>query len=155
MAFIRNNRFFIPLAGALLIGVLFAFLYQRQVPAEGYGDGVLVGAQTSIAVSIAETMAEREQGLSGTDTLPEGAGKLFIFDDSALYGFWMKDMRYGIDIIWLDDSMTIVGITPNLQPETYPEVFFPPSAIRFVLEVPAGFSTAHALTVGQTFTLVK
>ena len=158
MAFIRNNRFFILLGIALLsLGVLFLLLSQSagRTIVPGFADGTLVIGSTSIAVSIADSDLERVQGLSHTEALPEGAGKLFVFERPGLYGFWMKDMRYSIDIIWLDEEMNIVTIKESVAPESYPETFYPSTESLFVLEVPAGFSTAHGVRVGQTFTLEK
>ncbi len=158
MAFIQNNRFFIPLGIALLVlGVLFLFL-GRTTPAlevPGFTDGVLSSGNTRIAVSIADSDPERVAGLSNTDALPEGAGKLFVFETSGMYGFWMKDMRYPIDIIWFDESMAVVSIAHAVTPESYPETFYPSAPASFVLEVPAGFSTVQGIAVGQSFTLLK
>ena len=141
----------------LLLGVLFLFLGRgtKPLPVPGFTDGTLVSSSTSIAVSIAGTDLERVQGLSHTEALPEGAGKLFIFDTIGLYGFWMKDMRYSIDIIWLDEEMTVVTIKEGVVPESYPETFYPSTESKYVLEVPAGFSTENGIAVGQSFTLVK
>jgi len=157
----RNNRFFIHLGLALLLlGVLFLCFYTRERLPEtlipvGYADGMLVSGTTQIAVSIADTTTEREQGLSGTAELPTGAGKLFVFEQPGTYGFWMKDMNYSIDIIWLDEYINIISITEYVSPETYPEVFYPNSPIVYALEVPAGFSTAKGLKRGQSFTFQK
>ncbi|MFZ4499921.1 MAG: DUF192 domain-containing protein [Minisyncoccia bacterium] len=158
MAFIQNNRFFILLGMALLLlGVLFLFLGRgtKPLPVPGFTDAVLRSGSTRIAVSIADTDLERVQGLSHTEALPEGTGKLFIFDTIGLYGFWMKDMRYSIDIIWLDEEMTVVTIKESIDPESYPETFYPTALSKYVLEVPAGFSTEKGIAVGQSFTLLK
>lgn len=152
MAFIRNNRFFILLAGALLIGVLFAFLERHDVSrTPGFADGVLVSGDTRIAISVADTPATREQGLSGTGALPEDTGKLFVFDDMGMYGFWMKDMAYALDIVWLDGTLTVVDITKDIRPDTYPTVFYPKRDILYALEVPAGFTDAASIGIGQMF----
>jgi len=161
MIFVQNNRFFYTTIGLalLLLGVLFLCLYKEKtvphVAISGFTDGTLVSDNISIAVSIADTVIKREQGLSGTSMLPENAGKLFIFENEGMYGFWMKDMNYSIDIIWIDSQMKVVGIAPSVAPESYPEVIYPPSTVQYVLEVPSGFSTEKGVEVGQTFTLKK
>lgn len=158
MAFIQNNRFFILLGIALLLlGVLFLFLGRgtKPLPVPGFTDAVFISGSTRIAVSIADSDTERVQGLSHTEALPEGAGKLFVFERPGLYGFWMKDMRYSIDIIWLDEKMTVVTIKESATPESYPETFYPNAESKYVLEVPAGFSTENDIVVGQSFTLQK
>ncbi|HEY0979871.1 MAG TPA: DUF192 domain-containing protein [Candidatus Paceibacterota bacterium] len=157
MAFIQNNRFFILLGIALLsLGVLFLLLGQgTRTIVPGFTDGTLVSGSTRIAVSIADSESERVQGLSNTDPLPKGVGKFFIFDTPEMHGFWMKDMRYAIDIIWLDAQMRVVSIKTGAAPESYPETFYPSAESLYVLEVPSGFSTAKSIEVGQTFTLLK
>ncbi len=132
--------------GASLGGLLLLHFKQHAV-------GVLRSDSLSIPVTIASTDATRQQGLSDTTSLPKDNGMLFVFQNPGIYGFWMKDMNYALDFIWLNAKMQIVTITPNVAASTYPQVFYPSQPVQYVVEVNAGFSTAHNLTVGQTFTL--
>ena len=91
----------------------------------------------TIAVTLAETDATREQGLSGTASLAPDTGMFFIFQKADNYGFWMKDMAYPIDIVWLDADFRIVHIVENLAPATYPAVFYPNTSAMYVLELHA------------------
>ena len=102
-----------------------------------------------IQIEIADTDAKRIQGLSNRESLPTDTGLLFIFPTPTTPSFWMKDMHFPIDIIWLDANWKIIGIEKNLTPETYPKLFFPPSPIKYVLEVNAGFSTKNNLKTGD------
>lgn len=136
--------------GALL--VLFLRFWDRPRPEEGMYTEVSIG-KVSIPVTIADTEALRTQGLSNTAFLTEGTGKLFIFDEVGMYGFWMKDMRYAIDIIWIDENRTIVGVLDTITPDTYPTVFYPPVPVRYVLEVPAGFSKQYGIAEKQLLRL--
>ena len=104
---------------------------------------------TIIKVEIADTEMEQAQGLSGRESLPTNMGLLFIFEKSGKYGFWMKDMRFPIDIAWLDSDYKIVYIETSLSPATYPKVFYPQTEARYVLEVNAGFLASHNLVVGE------
>ncbi|HSE56525.1 MAG TPA: DUF192 domain-containing protein [Candidatus Paceibacterota bacterium] len=112
------------------------------------GPRVTIG-DTTITVTVADTEAVRQQGLSGKESLAQDEGMLFFFDTPGKYGFWMKDMHFPIDIIWIDAGWQIVDVTHTLTPETYPKVFFPQASVQYVLEVPAGFSTQHKLLIGQ------
>ena len=96
-------------------------------------------------MEIANTDAERTQGLSGRASLPAGTGLLFVFESPGKYGFWMKDMNFPIDIVWLGDGMLPVGIEKNVSPDSYPQVFYPPVPVRYVLEVNAGESSVLEL----------
>lgn len=113
-----------------MLGGIFYFHTEKQAPAPaGY----------SLAhIDIADSSSEREQGLSGHAPIDDEYGMLFVFPTKGEYAFWMKDMRFAIDIVWLADDGTILGVTKNLTPETYPETFGPPTAVRYALEVAAG-----------------
>jgi len=101
-----------------------------------------------LTVDIAATPAERQQGLSGRDSLGAGRGMLFVFDDSGPWGFWMKDMRFSIDIIWVDADGRVVTVAPSVSPQSYPSVYTPTSPARYVLEVPAGFAKQNTIVAG-------
>lgn len=74
---------------------------------------------------------------------------LFVYQDDVKPTFWMKGMRFPIDIIWLDKNLTIVGFEKDVIPSTFPETFSPPETIRYVLEVNAGFVDKHQLKIGD------
>lgn len=105
-----------------------------------------------LQASIADTESEREQGLSGTAYLPTGIVKLFVFENAAPWAFWMKDMQYPIDIIWLDETKTVIHIAPNLTPESYPQSFAPTSPARYVIETQSGFTQINHITIGTKAT---
>ena len=103
----------------------------------------------SIEVEVAGTPETRAKGLSDRKMLPKGTGMLFIFDAPAQYGFWMKDMNFAIDIIWISESSQVIGITEELAPETFPEIFYPPGRVMYVLELSAGASRNFGIDIGQ------
>lgn len=101
-------------------------------------------------VGIADTQEERHQGLSGREGLNDNGGLLFIFDKSERHGIVMRDMKFAIDIIWLDESYKVVGLTENAQPDSYPQtVYYPDSGARYVLEMPAGTIAQENIMQGQ------
>lgn len=122
-----------------------AFVQERFTP----HTKVIVIGNTAITVEVADTYEKRAQGLSGRKQLKEKTGMFFVFDEPQKYGFWMKDMNFAIDIIWFDEYGEIIHILSDVQPETYPETFSPPSAALFVLEVPAGFAKERDMKVGD------
>jgi hypothetical protein len=103
----------------------------------------------SLLGSIADTDVERALGLSNTKEIPIGVAKVFIFDTSAKWSFWMKDMNYPIDIFWLDENGQVVHVVENAAPDTYPETsFVPPVPARYVIETKAGFAKENSIGVG-------
>lgn len=106
---------------------------------------------TIIEVETLTTPAQLQKGLSGRASLPLGSGMLFVFDHDDLWGIWMKDMRFSIDIIWADKDGTVVHVEKEVSPETYPRVFLPPAFSRYVLEVPAGFADDEGIAISDAF----
>jgi uncharacterized membrane protein (UPF0127 family) len=102
-----------------------------------------------IAVAIADTPALQELGLGNRNNLPDGEGMLFIFNADKEYAFWMKDMRFPIDMLWISAAGNIVYMAQNVSPSTYPEDFVPTSPARYVLELPAGYAQTHGFKVGD------
>ena len=113
---------------------------------------ITIGKNVIIA-ELATTNKQKNDGLSGRKGLEEGTGMLFEFDTPSIEGFWMKDMLFSLDIIWADSSGIIVTIFQNLSPATYPNVFKPTVAARYVLELPAGYAAAHSIAVGDKIVL--
>ncbi len=104
----------------------------------------------TMQASIADTDAERAQGLSGTPYIPAGLAKVFVFDSAQQWSFWMKDMNYPIDIFWLDESGRVIHIVENASPDTYPQIsFVPPVPAKYVIETKAGFATENTIRVGD------
>lgn len=107
----------------------------------------------AVQVEIADTDAERARGLSGHAPLGDLAGMLFIFPEEGLYSFWMRDMTFPIDILWLDAAGAVVHIEENVSPHTYPTAFTSGSPARYVLEVRAGFADQHDIEIGEVANL--
>lgn len=104
------------------------------------------------SVEIASTDASRAKGLSGRDGLKPNMGMLFLFGAPGYDCFWMKDMKFDIDILWFDENQTLIHMQANASQATYPTSFCPQSAASYVLEVPAGTVNQLGLQLGDRFT---
>lgn len=111
-----------------------------------------------VIVDIADTPATREQGLSGRPNLDGDVGMVFIFPQSEILTFWMKDMNFALDIIWLNDGK-VVGISENVPPpgqtNGVPKIVSSGVNANQVLEVNAGFAQQHDIKIGDTMTIQK
>ncbi|HVS79909.1 MAG TPA: DUF192 domain-containing protein, partial [Candidatus Paceibacterota bacterium] len=87
--------------------------------------------------------------LSDRASLAADAGLLFIFPQPDYIGIWMKDMNFPIDVIWLDSTMKVIYIVPNMTPESYPKVYTPTSPAAYVLEVNAGVAARENIKIGD------
>jgi len=106
-------------------------------------------AGQELRVSVVATPEDRAKGLGGRTGLASDEGMLFAFESDAKYRFWMKDMLFTIDIVWISDTGEVVDIRKNVSPATYPEVFTPIAPARYVLELPAGFAEAYSVRTGD------
>ncbi len=134
--------------GAVILATAFwlHFFQNDQARAE-----VRIGGK-SISADVAQTPSSRERGLSGRKNLPEGSGMLFVFGARGRYSFWMKDMFFPIDIVWIGGN-SIVDIAPDVPPPAQGaelRVYEPRESADFVLEVPAGMAMKSGWKIGDT-----
>lgn len=148
-----NKMTIILIAAGVVIILGIASLFLNPFHAEMKKQSVSIG-NTTFKVEVADTMMSRAKGLSGRDGLDAGKGMLFLFDSAGMQGFWMKDMKFPIDIIWINGDR-VIGFAENLQPESKKTIFsltvyYPPSAVDKVLEVNAGAVNASGFQAGDT-----
>lgn len=104
-----------------------------------------------IEVDVATTTAAVRRGLSGRLRLEEDRGMLFIFPVADIYRFWMPDMHFPLDIIWIHDG-EVVDISRNVSNDFDPEnlrFYSPHTKSERVLEVNAGFAEKHGIEIGN------
>lgn len=119
----------------------------------GFAD-VTIGS-LSVNAKIASSASERKKGLGGLESLPLSEGMLFAFESRGTYPFWMKGVKFAIDIIWLDENKRIVDIAANVAQEPGRDddeltLYRPGGEALYVLEVNAGLSQLHGLQIGDT-----
>jgi hypothetical protein len=102
-----------------------------------------------LQVEVADTPDEQSKGLSGRANLAENEGLLFVYEQPARPSFWMKEMNFPIDIIWISSDKKIAEVTAKVSPDTYPQSFRPQKEIRYVLEVSAGTAERYGWLAGD------
>jgi uncharacterized membrane protein (UPF0127 family) len=120
--------------------------------ASGYAEVKVTLNGIELIADLAATNEQMAQGLSVKDALAENEAMLFVFDTAQDHSFWMKNMKFPIDIIWLDSNRTIVHIEHNLQPCNL-DVLCPKykpdnNSALYVLETVAGFAEKHDIVEG-------
>lgn len=99
---------------------------------------VTIGAQT-FDIVLAANLKQRERGLSGRETLEADSGMWFVFPAAGKHGFWMKDMTFPIDLIWVGPDRKVLGSTTLLPCAAMPcPIHLPPAPVAYVLEINAG-----------------
>ncbi len=140
-------------ATLILIGSLLAACDGSRARAREDGtepEGWVTIRGRRVAVELAITPAEQQLGLGQRDALARDTGMLFLYEKAGFYRYWMKDMRFDIDIVWIRDDR-IVDIShrvPHVTGGTGPTVS-PMELTDTVLEVPAGYAIAQGWQIGQ------
>ena len=96
------------------------------------------------------------RGLSGREKLTKGTGMLFVFDEIKKHSMWMPDMKFPLDVIWLDESLSVVHISYGLQPcedrrscPSTDSVY----ACKYAIEVNAGEAAIYGFMNGTQLTV--
>jgi uncharacterized membrane protein (UPF0127 family) len=123
---------------------LLALACGRAEPSVPDAQGAQPRARVTIGVhvidaEVADTPARQQRGLSGRPALPAGQGMLFVYDEPDLRGFWMPDMRFAIDIVWIRAGriVHVESDVPHVVSGPLP-VYRPAETADRVLEVAAG-----------------
>ncbi len=142
----------------LVLPVIGIFMYADQKNIElselfSVGTPVLHIGDIPMRVEIADTPVAREKGLSDRKKLDSVNGLLFVFDTTDYHGIWMKDMQFPIDILWISEDLTVIGIEEGVSPDTFPTTFRPPQPVRYVLETNVHYADTFGIGVGQKVVL--
>ncbi len=122
-----------------------------------YNVGRVIFDNVWVNSEIVDTPEERERGLMFHRKLTEKESMLFIFDSEGIYKFWMQNVFFPIDIIWIDSSLSIVYIKKNAPPCTRKRcpTYTPPVNAKYVLEVMANFTEKYNIKVGDHVKIMR
>lgn len=122
-------------------------LFDQYGYRQTYRTSISLGSGVVSARIVSDSISQAK-GLSGTEKLDENEGMLFAFSEPDKYGFWMKDMKYPIDIIWMNEKKEVFHVEACVPIESYPKVLSPDEPARYVLEVPCGWSEKNSIQEG-------
>ena len=105
-------------------------------------------SRRSFRVEIAETAAQRAQGLMWRKDLPMGTGMLFDFKITSPVIMWMKNTYIPLDIFFITHRGVILNIVQDAIPHSTKHI---PSVgpVRAVLELPGGTAKKFDIRVGD------
>ncbi len=167
--FLKNNtyaRIFIGVGTVIvLVGLLFVFyVFQatevvapeaeirvEEVDTQGVLDPkVVVGGKAAFHVTIADEPHEKARGLSFVESMEEYEGMMFFFQEYGYYPFWMKDMRFDLDFIWIRDN-AVVDLTTHASSasDRQMDLYASLEPVNIVLEVRAGLIEKYGIQVGD------
>lgn len=149
MSLLKNALFKKSVLAVFLIilsGFLVFFIFNRE---QSKSLRKLEINDITISVEIAANQEQKTKGLSERNHLPAEQGMLFVYNESQIIRIWMKDMRFAIDIIWIDENSKIIHIENDVQPDSFPKIFSSQEPARYVLEVNAGFAEKNNIKIGD------
>ncbi len=118
------------------------------------GGKYLVIGDAKLKIILADKEDKRILGLSGKDSLEKNQGMLFMFEKEDRHGIWMKDMKFSIDIIWLDSKFQVIDFISDVSPNSYPNVFKPKKNAKYILEVNSGFIKTNGIKIDDQATFL-
>lgn len=155
----------------IIVFASFYFLYNKyynteikSIDAQGkiyvtscgeYKNGEVLVDNKTLSVHIADNDCKRVLGLSNSLPLGDNDGMFFVFENMGNYPFWMKDMNFPIDIVWINDNFNIVGIEGDVLPSTYPSVYGGEYFAKYVLEIPGLYCEKNNIKVGDKIIFLK
>lgn len=145
----NKQRVFILVLIILAFFLISLIFFKRTAFAPYTNNSVAYLKNPAITLDVARTEAARTKGLGGRVQMADNRGMLFIFDTEDTQCFWMKDMHFPLDIIWLDKNKKIQYIQEAAMPNSYPRQFCPSVPAMYVIEVNAGTVKENGLKVGK------
>ncbi|HEV2339528.1 MAG TPA: DUF192 domain-containing protein [Patescibacteria group bacterium] len=132
----------------LIITLTTLFIKEQMQSAPSY---VIIN-HSQFHVTLAATEAEREQGLSKKPKMAKADGMLFLFPHPGYYAFWMKDMVFSLDMVFIRNNIivTIIRHIPVPKNQANLPIYHPAKPADMVLEINAG--SANNMKIGDTVT---
>lgn len=105
-----------------------------------------------LEVEAVSSKQDQAVGLSKYQSYSDNKAMLFDFGTPKTACMWMKNMKFSIDIVWVNGQNKITKIEKNVTPGTYPQTFCADNT-SYVLELNSGAATKAGLSVGQRLSL--
>lgn len=135
------------IAGTVFSLVAVYFLSIRRTFSGDKAEKIKINKEHIFNVERASGKEKREKGLAGRKSICGACGMLFEFKDSGRHAFWMKGMRFNLDILWISNG-EIVYIAKNV-PYDSQETITPQIESDKVLEINAGIADKLGVKVGD------
>ncbi|MBI2036305.1 DUF192 domain-containing protein [Candidatus Microgenomates bacterium] len=142
------------LAYSLLIILIIIIAFIKVIASNKPKQTTVTIRNQTFLLEVADNDNRRAKGLSKRDSINNQEGMLFIFDTAGFYSFWMKEMKFPIDILFIKDNkiVTIYQSVPNPKNGTALTdlpLYKPREAANYVLEINAGLSQKYGFEEGD------
>ncbi len=130
-----------------LLGLLLVVMSGCVPEFEGDNATVRVG-QAVVQAEVVRETADQARGLAGRESLAVGRGMLFVYREPTVAEFWMRGMKFPIDLVWINDGV-VIGTEESMEVDGGQRRYPSPGAIDMVLEVPSGWIAFNGIAVGS------
>jgi uncharacterized membrane protein (UPF0127 family) len=115
---------------------------------------VTVGA-VEFDVELAVTPAKRSTGLGNRAPLAPNEGMFFVFPEPARETFWMKDVSYPLDFVWISPEREVIEVTASVPPDDGSDLplYMAEQEVQYVLEIGGGRAEELGIIVGGVVTV--
>lgn len=147
----------VRVAAAVLVAILAMRGPVRSAAAPAWATAVVPSGH-EYALEVAADEASRQRGYMFRDRVGPREGMLFVFDASGRHGFWMKNCRVELDIVWLDEALRVIHMEHALKPCSEGRrcpVWEPLRPARYVLEFAAGTAREEGLRLGDPIVILS
>lgn len=147
----QTVKIILVIVALLGLAAIWRRYWPGPVPAQDAGRRTVKIGDSRLMVEVVETLPAQRQGLSNRDNLPANGGMLFVYRGKNIRNFWMKDMRFPLDVLWLAAGR-VVGLQENIPPPApgaEPLRFQSPAPADAVLEVNGGWIRKHGIKIGE------
>jgi len=110
--------------------------------------------ESNYELYVVDTFKDMQKGLARFDRIEKDQGMLFIFETPGRYSFFMKDMKFDIDIIFLNETAKVISIFENVKKDSYRtpndyESYKPNEPAKYVIELNAGEIMKNRIKIGD------
>lgn len=140
-------KILVGVVAAAIIGILANYIFSEVFSVQGNVIKRVYIRDVPVKAEVVKTETRIEQGLAGRSNLPNGRGMLFEMPDNDTQRFWMKGMRFAIDIIWIENGR-VIGCEKNISPNDS-RIFVSPGDAGYILEVSEGFCDQNKVMVND------
>ena len=148
------KRLFLFITAIVILSAFIGFHFMQKVNSPAYQEPSITIRNHTFTIEIADTNEAQAKGLSYRTSLNQDTGMLFVFEKPSLYTFWMKDMHFPLDILFIKDNIIVtihenVPNPPSNTPLNQLPAYAPKQPANYVLEINAGLSQKYGFREGD------
>ncbi|MGE5197779.1 MAG: DUF192 domain-containing protein [Deltaproteobacteria bacterium] len=129
---------------------LIILFFMLMVPASAENTARVCFQDVCLRAQVADSEASRQKGLMFREKIDPDEAMLFVFQTEGRYGFWMRNVKFPLDIIWISRDKTVTEIKTDVLPCEYDcDVLIPAKEAKYVLEVAAGFVVKNRINIAD------